>query len=120
MDIIFITELKLTTVIGIFPWERQVRQTLLADIELGTDIRAAAASDNIADTLDYKALTQRIQSFAADSQFELVETLAEKICGLILEEFKVPWVRLILNKRGALRHARDVGIKIERSRNNRV
>lgn len=116
MDIIFITELELPTVIGIYSWERQIEQTLYLDLELATDIRAAAASDHIDDTLDYKTLTNRVREFAAERRYALVESLAEEICALILREFPVPWVRLRLNKRGALRHARDVGILIERHR----
>ncbi len=118
MDIIFISELRIQTIIGIFPWERQVKQTLFLDLELGTDIRAAAATDCIDDTLDYKTLTKRLIQFVESSRFALVETLAEKICALILEEFPVPWVRLRLNKRGALRHATHVGILIERRRDS--
>jgi dihydroneopterin aldolase len=113
-DIIFISELSIETVIGIFDWERQIKQTIVLDIELATDISAAAASDHIDDTIDYKTLTKRVIAFVEASEFQLVETLAERICELLREEFSVPWVRLKLNKPGALRGARDVGILIER------
>ena len=113
-DIIFISELRIETVIGIFDWERQIKQAVILDIELATDIRKAAGSDQIQDTIDYKTLTKRVISYVESSEFQLVETLAERICELIRDEFGVPWVRLKLNKPGALRGARDVGILIER------
>jgi len=113
-DIIFISELRIETVIGIFDWEREIKQAIVLDIELATDITAAAASDHIDDTIDYKTLTKRIITFVEASEFQLVETLAERVCELVRNEFSVPWVRLKLNKPGALRGARDVGILIER------
>ena len=113
-DIIFISELRIETVIGIFDWERQIKQTVILDIELATDIRKAAQSDHIDDTIDYKTLTKKVIAFVEASEFQLVETLAERVCELIQKEFSVPWVKLKLNKPGALRGARDVGILIER------
>ncbi len=113
-DIIFINELRIETVIGIFDWERQIKQTVIFDLELATDIRKAAASDHIDDTIDYKTLTKKVISYVEASEFQLVETLAERVCELIRDEFGVAWVRLKLNKPGALRGARDVGILIER------
>ena len=115
MDTLFIRDLRIDAVIGIFEWERHVRQTLVLDIELGTDCRAAAASDDVADALDYKAVAKRLIDFVGNSEFKLVETLAERIAGILLEEFGVPWLRLCINKVGAVRGARDVGIVIERS-----
>ncbi len=116
MDIIFIRELKVETVIGVFPWEREIRQPLSIDLELGTDIRRAALSDQLADTLDYKAISKRATAFISASEFQLVETLAERLAALILAEFPVSWLRLTLNKTGAVRGARDVGVQIERTR----
>jgi len=113
-DIIFISELRIETVIGIFDWERQIKQTVVLDLELATDISMAAASDHIDDTIDYKTLTKSIIGYVEDSEFQLVETLAERVCELVRNDFGVPWVRLKLNKPGALRGARDVGILIER------
>ena len=113
-DIIFISELRIETVIGIFDWERQIKQTVVLDIELATDISKAAASDHIDDTIDYKTLTKSIIGYVEASEFQLVETLAERVCELVRNDFGVPWVRLKLNKPGALRGARDVGILIER------
>ena len=113
-DIIFINELRIETVIGIFDWERLIKQTVILDIELATDIRKAAESDHIDDTIDYKNLTKTIIAFVEESEFQLVERLAEEVCALVRNEFGVPWIRLRLNKPGALRGARDVGILIER------
>lgn len=116
MDIIYISDLRIDTVIGIFDWERRIKQTVVFDLEMGADIRKAAASDHIDDTLDYKAVAKRIISFVEESEFQLVETLAEKVAAIILDEFEVPWVRVKLNKQGAVRGARDVGVIIERNK----
>lgn len=115
MDIIFLKGLTIETVIGIYDWEREIRQTLIIDLEMATDIRKAAETDDIAHTLDYKAVSRRVMSFVEESSFQLVETLAEKITEILIQEFGVPWVRLTLNKRGAISGASDVGILIERS-----
>lgn len=114
MDIIFLSELRIDTVIGIFDWERRIKQTVIFDVEMAADIRKAAASDSIEDTLDYKAVAKRIIQFVEESEFQLVETLAESVAQMILAEFNVPWLRLKLNKTGAIRGAKDVGILIER------
>ncbi len=114
MDIIYLKDLKIDTIIGVYDWERQVRQTVSFDLDMGADIRRAAASDEIADTLDYKAVAKRVQEFVAGSSFQLVETLAERVAEIVIGEFKVPWVRVTLNKKGAVRFARDVGVIIER------
>lgn len=114
MDTIFLQELRVDTVIGIYDWERRIRQTVVIDLEMGADIAAAAATDSIDDTLDYKAVAKRIIAFVEQSDYGLVETLAEKITELIREEFAVPWVRLTLNKAGAVRGSKGVGVIIER------
>ncbi len=114
MDIVFIRDLQVETVIGIYDWERKIRQTISLDIDMATDIRKAANSDNIDDTLSYKTVAKRLISFVEESEYELVEALAEKICAIIREEFNVPWVRLTLNKPGAVRGSRSVGVIIER------
>lgn len=118
MDIVYLRDLRIETVIGIYAWERQIKQTIVLDIEMGTDIRMAAASDAIENTLNYKAVAKRLIDFVGHSEFQLVETLAERITQIILTEFNVPWVRLQLNKKGAVRGARDVGIIIERGIKN--
>jgi dihydroneopterin aldolase len=114
MDKIFLHELKVETIIGIWEWERKIRQTVAIDLEMSADIAKAAATDDVADTLNYKSVAKRIQSFVADSSFQLVETLAEKIAEIVREEFGVAWVRVTVHKPGAVRGSRDVGIDIER------
>lgn len=114
MDIVYINDLRVDTVIGIFAWERRIRQTVSIDLEMGFDIRAAAASDDIKDALDYKAVGKRIIAFVQESEFQLVETLAERIAAIVREEFGVAWLRLRVGKPGALRGAKDVGLVIER------
>jgi len=114
MDIIFLGGLQIETIIGIYDWERENKQTVILDIEMAHDIKKAAATDDIEDTLDYKAVSQQVISFVEQSEFFLVEKLAEEINRLIREEFNVPWVKLTLNKKGAISGASDVGIIIER------
>ena len=115
MDIIFLTGLTTECIIGIWDWERRVKQKVVVDLEMGADIRRAAGSDRIDDTLDYKSVSKRLLQFIGDSEFQLVETLTERIAELVITEFSVPWVRVRLNKQGAIRGSRDVGILIERS-----
>lgn len=114
MDIIFLRGLRIETIIGIYDWEREIKQAVILDIEMATDIRKAARSDTIDDTLDYKSVAKRLIAFVEASSFGLVETLSEEIAAIIINEFNVPWVRLTLNKKGAIRGASDVGIIIER------
>jgi 7,8-dihydroneopterin aldolase/epimerase/oxygenase len=114
MDKIFIHALKTEAVIGIFDWERQVKQTVLIDFEISADIRKAAASDSIDDTLNYKRVAKRVLAFVEQSAFHLIETLAEHVAMLVLEEFGVAWIRVTLSKPGAIRSSRDVGVILER------
>lgn len=116
MDTVFICDLRVPTVVGIFDWERRIRQEIRLDIEMGFDIGKAAASDHIDDTLDYKAVAKHVESFVRASSYQLVETLAENIAQQILAEFPVESVRLTLNKTGAVSIAKDVGVVIERKR----
>src|SRR5271167_2124140 len=116
MDKIFVHALKTEAIVGIFDWERQVKQTVLIDPEFSADIRKAALADAIEDTLTYKRVAKRVLAFVADSQFHLVETLAEHVAMLMLEEFGVAAVRVSLSKPGALRSSRDVGVVLERDR----
>jgi len=114
MDIIFLGGLEIDTVIGIYDWEREIKQKIFLDIEMAFDIRKAAATDDITHTLDYKAVSDRIVSFVEASEFFLVETLIEETAKILLNEFPTPWVRIVLNKKGAISRASDVGIIIER------
>ena len=115
-DRIFLHGLTTECIIGFIDWERRVKQTVVLDIELPADCRRAAISDEVADTLDYKKVAKRVLAFIAASEFKLVETLAHRVALLILEEFAVEWVRIALNKPGAIRNSRDVGVVIERAR----
>ena len=116
MDIIFLNDLKIDTIIGIYDWERETRQTISLDLEMATDISEAAKTDNIENTLDYKAVSKRLISFVEGSEFLLVERLAEECAQIIIKEFNVPWVRLRLNKGEAISGASGVGILIERGK----
>lgn len=114
MDIVFIEALEIETVIGIYDWERKIRQKVVLDIEMGFDNRKPAASDRIEDTVNYKAVAKRLIAFVEDAHFELVETLAERCAGIIRDEFHVPWVRVKLSKPGAVTGSKAVGVVIER------
>jgi dihydroneopterin aldolase len=114
MDIVYIRELRAATVIGVYAWERGVRQTVVLDLELAVDNRRAAASDRIGDALDYAAVSARLLAFIEGSEFQLIETLAERVAALVMEEFGVPWLRLRLAKPGAVPQAAGVGVLIER------
>ena len=114
MDIVFIRALRADTVIGIHDWERTVRQTVVLDLDLAADNRRAAGSDGIEAALDYAAVSDRVVAFIEASEFQLIETLAERVAELILADFRVPWLRLRLAKPGAVPAARDVGVLIER------
>jgi 7,8-dihydroneopterin aldolase/epimerase/oxygenase len=118
MDKIFLSSLAVECIVGIWEWERRVKQTVIIDIEMATDIRKAAATDHIDSTIDYKKVSKRLQQFIGDSQYQLVETLTERIAEVIVTEFGVSWVKVRLNKKGAIRGARDVGIQIERTRDD--
>jgi dihydroneopterin aldolase len=114
MDIVFLKELRIETVIGVYDWEREIKQTVVLDLEMSADVAKAAASDHIDDTLDYKAVAKRLIEFVEQSEFQLVETMAERCARIVREEFGVAWVRLTINKVGAVTQARDVGVVIER------
>src|SRR3546814_7045043 len=114
MDIVFIHDLKVATVIGVFAWERRSRQTVCFNLEMACDIAQAAGSDDLTHAFDYQCISKRIIAFVEAAEFQLVEALAEAVAQLVREEFGVAWLRLSLSKPGALRAARDVGIVIER------
>jgi dihydroneopterin aldolase len=115
-DRIFLRGLTAECIIGFIDWERRVRQTVVVDLELPVDCRRAAATDEVADTVDYKRVAKRVLAYVEASQFKLVETLAHRLALLLLEEFAIEWVRVSVNKPGAIRGSRDVGVVIERSR----
>ena len=115
-DTIFLRDLRVDTVVGVWQWERKIRQIVSIDLEMGVDIPKAAATDRIEDTLNYKDVAKRVQQFVTESEFQLVETMAEKIAEHVLTEFDVPWIDVRINKPGAIRNAADVGVQIHRSR----
>lgn len=114
LDIVFIEDLRIETIIGIYDWERKIKQTISLDIEMAADNRKPAATENINDALNYKAVAKRMITFTEESQFQLVETLAERLVEIIMNDFNVPWCRLKLSKLGAVTGSRSVGVIIER------
>lgn len=115
-DKIFLRGLEVECIIGFIDWERRVKQRVQIDLELPVDCARAAQSDDVVDTLDYKSVAKRVIAFVEASQFMLVETMAHRMAMLILEEFGIEWVRISINKPGAIRGSRDVGVAIERTR----
>jgi dihydroneopterin aldolase len=115
-DVIFLRGLEVECIIGFIDWERRVKQTVVIDLELPVDCRAAALTDEVADTLDYKSVAKRVIAFVEASEFKLVETLAHRLALMLLEEFPAAWARLSINKPGAIRGSRDVGMAITRTR----
>lgn len=114
MDIVFIRGLNLETIVGIHDWERHTPRPVVIDLEMASDVSRGAATDRIADALDYDAITQRLTRFVCESRFQLIETLAEGCVAILREEFQVPWVRLALHKPDAVGEGVDVGVVIER------
>jgi dihydroneopterin aldolase len=115
-DIVFIEDLRIDTIIGIYDWEREVKQTVALDIEMAADNTRPASTENIDDALNYKAVAKRMIAFTEESQFQLVETLAERLVEIIMKEFDVPWCKLKLSKLGAVTGSRSVGVIIERGK----
>jgi dihydroneopterin aldolase len=114
MDTIYIRALRISTKIGIFAWEQAIKQTLLLDIDMSTDVRAAAAQDNINATIDYDAVSRRLTEFVSGKNFQLIETVAEQVSEILLKEFQVKWLRLSVAKPSAVSTAKEVGVCIER------
>jgi dihydroneopterin aldolase len=115
-DTIFLRGLEVECIIGFIEWERRIKQRLVIDLELHIDCARTAATDDVGDTLDYSQVAARVTAFVGSSSTMLVETLAHRTAMLILAEFRLEWVRLSINKPGAVRGARDVGVSIERHR----
>jgi dihydroneopterin aldolase len=114
VDIVYIKALRADTVIGVYDWERDIRQTVVLDLEMASDNRRAAGNDRIEDAVDYDAISTRVLAFIEGSKFQLIETMAEQIAALVMDEFQIPWLRLKLSKPGAVAQAEDVGVVIER------
>jgi dihydroneopterin aldolase len=115
-DTIFLDGLEVRTIIGIQDWERETKQTVRIDLELPVDARSASARDHIDATVNYKSIAKRIIADTESTRFQLVETLAERIAGILLEEYGLEWARVSVSKPGAIRGARNVGVRIERRR----
>ena len=115
-DTVFVRGLEVECIIGFIDWERRIKQKVVLDLELPVDCARAAASDDVIDTLDYMSVASRVREFVGQSQFMLVETMAHRLALLRLEEFGMEWIRLSINKPGAVRGSRDVGVSIERRR----
>lgn len=115
-DRIFLHGLRTECIIGFIDWERQVPQTVLIDLEFPCDAAQAAASDRVADTIDYKRIAKRVLAWSQASEFHLLETFAHRLALLLLEEFPLPWVKVRVSKPGAIRHSRDVGVTLQRDR----
>jgi 7,8-dihydroneopterin aldolase/epimerase/oxygenase len=115
-DTVFLRGLAIETTIGFFEWERLVKQTVVIDLEIPVDCAKAAASDEVVDTTDYKSIAKRTIQYVGDAQFKLVETLAHKLAATLIDEFGLAWIKLSLNKPGAIRGSRDVGVSIVRRR----
>ncbi len=114
MDLVLIEGLEVRTVIGIYDWEREIRQTVRLDLEMAWDISQAGRTDNIEDTLDYKAVSKSLIDFVEKAEFGLIEALAESCAAIVMDEFKVPWLRLKMSKPGAVRGSENVAVLIER------
>jgi dihydroneopterin aldolase len=115
MDKIFLRDLEIEAVIGIWEWERRIKQVVSIDLEMATDAKRASRADSIEATLNYRDVAKRLIEFVGQSQFELVESLAEAVARIVIEEFKVPWTRVGVTKPGAIRGSRTVGVSIERT-----
>jgi dihydroneopterin aldolase len=115
-DRIFLHGLTVECIIGFIEWERRIKQTIVLDVEMPVDCARAAQTDNVAETLDYKKVAKRLIAFVSTSEFKLVETLAHLTALLVIEEFGVEWVRLSINKPGAIRGSKDVGVAVLRTR----
>lgn len=118
MDTIFLRDLRIRTIVGVWEWERRLPQMVSVDLDMAADIQRAATSDQLQDTLDYKAVSVRVKDFVSGSRFNLIETMAEQIAAIVRDEFGVPWVRVAVHKPWAIRGSRDVGVAIERGARN--
>jgi len=114
MDIVYVRGLEVKTVIGVYDWEREIKQPVSVDLDMACDISRAAETDDHADVLDYKQVCVRITELIETTDLKLLEAMAEAIARVVREEFKVPWVRVRIGKPAAITGAKDVGVIIER------
>ena len=114
MDKVFIEGLCIQTTIGFYPWEKEIKQTLVFDVTMGWNIAAAAENDELAKTLDYAAISTEIEQFANNNPVDLLETLAERVAAHLIGTYSIPWLRLKICKPGAVHNTITVGVEIER------
>ncbi|WP_448568373.1 dihydroneopterin aldolase [Thalassotalea ganghwensis] len=114
MDIVYIQGLSIQTTIGFYPWEKEIKQTLVIDLSMAWDTSAAAANDELAKTLDYAEISEKIAEFANDNPVDLLETLAERLAAYLMAQYHIPWLKLRIGKPGAVHNAFTVGVEIER------
>ena len=114
MDIIFLHGIEANCVVGVWEWEKQITQKIIVDIDVSADIAASAASDELQDTLNYKAVAESVINMLEKSRFQLIETMVEEVAQLVMKEFSVPWIKVRINKGGAVKHVRNVGVQVER------
>ena len=114
MDIVFVRDLRFKTIIGVWDWERQLPQIVSIDLEMGWDISAAAASGDLEDALDYKAVSQKVETFLQEQEFRLVEAAADAVANMVMDEFSVPWIRVSVQKPHAVTQSQSVGVVVER------
>ena len=115
MDRIYLQDLRVEAVIGIWEWERRIRQTISLDLEMATDVRRATASDDIEDALNYRSIAKQLAETVEQSEFQLVETLAETLARIVVVDFGVSWLKLTVSKPGAIQGSRNVGVVVERT-----
>ncbi|MDG2156159.1 MAG: dihydroneopterin aldolase [Gammaproteobacteria bacterium] len=114
MDIVFIRDLEIECIIGIWGWERKMPQTVNIDIDMGTDVTKASETEDIEHCVDYKSVSQSVTGLVKEGRFKLVETLADRVAVHIMATYHVPWVRIRVSKPGAVKHSREVGVMVER------
>ena len=114
MDIIFLHGIEANCVVGVWEWEKQITQKIIVDLDVSADIATSAASDELSDTLNYKAVAEAVIEMLEVSRFQLIETMAEEVAKLVMNDFSVSWIKVRINKGGAVKHVRNVGVQIER------
>jgi len=114
MDKVFIKGLSIQTTIGFYPWEKEIKQTLVLDITMGWNTASAAENDELAKTLDYAEISVAVEKFANENPVDLIETLAERIAALLIKNYHIPWLKLSIGKPGAVHNTQTVGVEIER------
>ncbi len=116
MDKVIVKQLELQTIIGLFPWEREVRQRVLVDIEMAVDVVKASQTDDLEFVVNYAEVCERVAALADEGKFKLLETFVERIAEMVLRDFDVSWIKVAVNKTDVIPQVGSVGVQIERSR----